>query len=544
MEKKENRIRAIDDADLNDFLLYVEKGLNDSPKTALSYGEDIAEFLLFLKKEGIRKNNVDHSVITTYLLECKIQGKDSASISRAISALRHFYFYLCHERGYAVNPFETLSLPKRKKKLPRFLSFDEVSDFLNANAARTDSLQARDQAVLELSFASGLRASEIIALKISDMDFSQHLLKVLGKGDKERIVPFSETAATAIQNYLFKTRIVLLGVKKDTGVLFLNAQGSPLTERGLEYLVGEAALKAGFTLKVHPHMLRHSFATELLNNGTDLRVIQELLGHASVRTTSIYTHVTYEDLKKTYDRCFPRALSEAPQPASKKRFVIFDFNGTMFFDEDKHVESWKKFALDQFGIALKDADFPAHIHGYSNNAILAWLGGKTLSSEEVLRLATIKETAYQELAEADTAHLHLVDGLPVFLDQLVKEDIPHAIATASMKPNVDWYLKTFALTKWFTLPHLVYDDGTLTRGKPDPMIYLRALKVLGADPSETIVFEDSLSGIQSAWNAGIHHIVAVEPSDRVERFKAMPMVFAVISDFMVLPKAITEFLFA
>ena len=305
METNGNRISKVKDEEFSGFLSYLTGLKGYSGKTALSYGEDVASFLLFLSDEGKKKEEVNRELIQTYLLSLRRKNRDSSSIKRKLSALRHFYLYLHVYHGRKDNPFETISSPKKAKKLPEFLSEKEINDFLDSNRKRTDRRKLRDQAVLELLFASGLRASELISRRRSDRDKQRRLIHVKGKGKKDRRVPFSSICLTAIEKYEKELRSQLLGKKEDSGILFLNQRGEPLTERGLEYLVSKAAEKSGFTLKVHPHRLRHSFATELLNNGADLRVIQEFLGHESVRTTSIYTHVTYQDLKNTYDKCFP-----------------------------------------------------------------------------------------------------------------------------------------------------------------------------------------------------------------------------------------------
>jgi integrase/recombinase XerC len=538
-----NRIVRLNDSELNDFFLYLKGVLGYSEKTQVSYGEDIADFLLFLKANHLAKNAVTTSVIRDYLLDKHVAGLNPSSIQRSVSALRHFYRYLYRYKGYSTNPFDVITSPKKSKSLPAFLSEEEVNDLLDNNRTRTDKLALRDQAILELLYASGLRCSETISLKISDIDFQQQTLTIIGKGDKERIVPFSDVAAEALKTYLEKSRKILIkDPLADTGVCFVNSHGGPLSERGLETVVSNSAKKAGFELALHPHMLRHTFATELLNNGADLRTIQELLGHASIQTTAIYTHVTYADLKKTYDSCFPKATSDYIDPASNQPVVIFDFNGTMFFDEEKHVVSWKAFSKEEFNYDLKDEEFPAHIHGHNNKEILEYLAHRSFSSEEVSAYATKKEKAYQSLCEADQANLHLVKGLPEFLDGLKAHGIPFAIATASMAPNVAWYVKTFSLSRWFNHANIIYDDGTLTRGKPDPMIYQRAMNQLKAKPEKTLVFEDAPSGIESAYRAHAGMVVAVEKPERVDVFRKKKEVSEVIEDFSCLPKAVYDFL--
>ena len=310
MKTKNNRISKITDSDFSAFLLYLKEERNYSDKTVLSYGEDVASFLLHLEQEKLSKETIDKSDIRNYLFLLRKEKLENTSIRRKIAALRHFYTYLQKKDIVTKNPFLTLSLPKKSKKLPEFFSHDEINSFLNENAKRTDFLSKRDQAILELLFASGLRASELINLKYSQVDMKAMTLRIQGKGKKERITHFNEVAKDALLLYTSSLRIILLGNKKDEGYIFLNKNGEKLTERGLEYIVADCARKCSFSLHVHPHMFRHSFATELVNNGADLRVVQELLGHESVSTTSIYTDVSLEDLKKTYQDCFPKLNTE------------------------------------------------------------------------------------------------------------------------------------------------------------------------------------------------------------------------------------------
>lgn len=543
-EQSKDIIHLINDNDLFDFQQYLLAAKGYSEKTALNYGRDAASFLLFLKKHNLNRAMVERDTLNLFLVEMRREGIQASSIKRRLSGCRAFYRYLVAAKGYVTNPFEMLRSPKQTKKLPRFLSYQEVCQFLDGNKERKDSLRDRDQAVLELLFASGLRASELIHLKLQDVDRKMRLMRVLGKGKKERIVPFSKTADAALGVYLSEIRPLLLpNPENDEGYVFLNSRGGKLTERGLEYLVTEAAQKSGFTLKVHPHMLRHSFATELLNNGMDLREIQELLGHASIKTTSVYTHVSFEDLKETYQKCFPKAYNtRSDLQMNGQRAVIFDFNGTMFFDEEKHVISWRRFAKEKFGVEIADEDFPKHIHGHNNDDILTFLAGHEFTKAEVAKLAEEKELCYQRICEEDEEHLHLVDGLPEFLDRLCAHGIKIGIATASMKPNVDWYLRTFHLEKWFPLNQIVYDDGTLTKGKPHPMIYERALRALGVSGNETIVFEDSVSGIKSAYGAKVRMLIAVEEEERRKRVEQMKEVHEIIPDFRTIPDDVTSFL--
>lgn len=533
-----NRISKITDPDFQDFLDYLVSVRGYSDKTMLSYGEDVADFLLFLASQDKRKENPDRDTIRAYLLQLNLDEKEKSSIQRRMSALRHFYRYLYTFKNGKDNPFEIINLPKKGKKLPDFLTYEEVCQFLDANKDRTDSLKDRDQAILELLFSSGLRCSEIISLRKEDIDYGSLRVKVTGKGDRQRIIPFTPVCKTAMETYEKGLRVRLLSTKKDDGTFFLSGHGTKLTARGLEYIVEEAALKSGFTLRVHPHMLRHSFATELVTNGADLRTVQELLGHKNIRTTSIYTHVSYTQLKKTYQECFEMNMNIS----SEHKAVIFDFNGTMFFDEDKHVRSWREFALEKYNREIRDEEFSSHIHGFNNKAILEYFTGRKLSEEEVEQLSTEKELIYQRMCEEDEEHLHLVDGLVDFLSELKKNGVLLAIATASRKPNVDWYIRTFHLLDYFKKEDIIYDDGTLTRGKPDPMIYERALKQLNVRREDTIIFEDSVSGIKSAFASKVRYVVGIRPEGDESRIERMKELSYVIHDFKNIPAEILKFL--
>lgn len=221
--------------------------------------------------------------------------------------------------------------------------------------------------------------------------------------------------------------------------------------------------------------------------------------------------------------------------------VIFDFNGTMFFDADKHVVSWKEFALAKFGVHISDDDFDKHIHGHNNKEILTYLTKKDFTKEEVFKLAEEKEKFYQRLCEKDEANLHLVNGLVPLLKELKDRGIKMAIATASMKPNVDWYIKTFHLLNYFDVSHIIYDDGNLERGKPDPLIYEKAFLALDIKPEDALIFEDSLSGLKSALASKARYVVEISDARFPKSFK-LPEIKYELSDFTSLPAEIKDFL--
>lgn len=296
-----------------ELLIFVDYLLNErkySQLTASSYKEDISKFLGFLYSNTIDFKKVQVQDIRNYLLDMTSRGNSKETMKRALASLKHFYSFLFLKDYISYDPFELVSSPKSDKKLPDFMTVEEVKMLFNANAKRTDELKDRDQAILELMFSSGLRASEVISLTLQSINMRERLIRVFGKGKKERIVPFTRTARDALNEYILNSRPNLLAKRKqasDTNILFLNNYGNKLTDRGLEYIMNEIEKKTGVFIKLHPHKLRHSFATHLLSQGADLRTIQELLGHESIGTTSIYTHVSYTEMKSVYDKAFPRA---------------------------------------------------------------------------------------------------------------------------------------------------------------------------------------------------------------------------------------------
>ncbi len=297
--------------------LLVQKGY--SPHTITSYQKDIDLWHAFLLEEGMPFDDVSPALIRNFmtheLMRLPRNGNPKRSLARRMSALRGYYDFLYRQGYVATNMFRAMQSPKQEKRLPKVLYVEEVLNLLEANAKREDELAKRDQAILELLYASGLRASELVSLKTNEMDFRTMTIRVLGKGRKERLVPFSEIAAEAIRDYQKNLRPILVernpSQRKDPE-LFLSARGKKLTVRGLEYILKTVESKTGMYLGLHPHELRHSFATHLLENGADLRMIQEMLGHETIDTTQIYTHVTTAQLSEQYLRHFPARTSALP----------------------------------------------------------------------------------------------------------------------------------------------------------------------------------------------------------------------------------------
>ena len=288
-----------------DHLLMVR---NYSPKTVASYQEDIDLFCEYIFKEGTLMEDVDIISIRNFLTEELARGVSKRSCKRRLSSLRHFYKYMVNVGYINNNPFIFVDAPKTETKYPHALYKEQIQEMFKRNLERTDSLKNRDQAILYLLYYSGMRAAELVSLDVQSVSLKERVVRVLGKGNKERIIPFTSDCQKVVKAYIDNERKELLRKSKElTPALFLNAKGERLTTRGLEYILDSIEEKTGLFVGLHPHILRHSFATHLLENGADLRVIQELLGHESINATQVYTHVTEEAMKETYENAFPRA---------------------------------------------------------------------------------------------------------------------------------------------------------------------------------------------------------------------------------------------
>lgn len=272
---------------------------NYSPHTISNYQRDLVFLTGFFKDR-----KVNRLTAREYLVQLEKNGFSKRSIARKLSAARSFFRFLMREKMAMVNPFDNLLTPKIPKKLPNFLYPEEMARLLKA--PKSDPLGQRDLAILEILYSSGIRVTELASLSLSELDLAEGEIRVFGKGSKERIVLFGSHAITAVKNYLNSARPELLAGKKSAAV-FIGRRGTRLTSRQIERLIKYYAKKAGIVKKVTPHTLRHSFATHLLDGGADLRMVQELLGHVSLSTTQVYTHVTKERLKKVYESSHPRA---------------------------------------------------------------------------------------------------------------------------------------------------------------------------------------------------------------------------------------------
>ena len=291
-----------------DYLRYLKDERNYSPKTIDSYKRDVEKFFDFLLEEDINMDDVDRQIVRNFLTKELNNGVSKRSCKRRLSALNRFYQF-CVKKGYvSINPLEFVDSPKTDKRYPKVLYKEQVKEILDANRKRTDFLKDRDQAILSILYYSGIRASELCGLKMQSVSLNQRIVRVIGKGNKERLVPITEICKKDIETYLKTTRPILSSRTKEApSALFLSKSGQPITVRSLEFILDQVELKTGTFVDLHPHLLRHSFATHLLENGADLRVIQELLGHSSINATQVYTHVTDEAMKETYLNSFPRA---------------------------------------------------------------------------------------------------------------------------------------------------------------------------------------------------------------------------------------------
>jgi len=299
------------------YINYLEAERNASAYTVRNYRNDLSDFFRFLKQKEIGfLEEVDRQVLRDYLSHLVGRRVVKASIARKLSAIRSFYRYLVREKIVSTNPVEKISSPKLDRRLPSFLTLEEVERLLNAPDLSTPQGQ-RDRALLELLYASGLRVSELVNLELGQINLDTNEIRVWGKGSKERVVLMGEPAAEALRNYLSQGRPKLLAEKKSK-TLFLNRYGQRLPERSVQRILQQYAKKSGIGKRVHPHMLRHTFATHLLDGGADLRVVQELLGHARLSSTQIYTHVTKSQARKVYLAAHPLAKEKDDEPEDRR----------------------------------------------------------------------------------------------------------------------------------------------------------------------------------------------------------------------------------
>ncbi len=303
------------DEHLNKFITYLIAEKNASPYTIKNYRHEIGQFLDFLKEQGIDSwDEVDRYVLRRYLARLQAEGYVKASVTRRISELRSFCRYLVREGILDTNPIRTISSPKVPKRLPDYLDPYQVEMLLAAPDATVPQGQ-RDRAILEVLYASGVRVSELVSLNLSNVDLRYGQIRVWGKGGKERLALLGGPACRALESYIQEGRPRLIKETRPTNALFLNRLGSRLSTRSVSNILDKYAKLAGLGRHVTPHVMRHTFATHLLDGGADLRTVQELLGHANLATTQIYTHVSQARVREVYRKAHPRAREQGNRPA-------------------------------------------------------------------------------------------------------------------------------------------------------------------------------------------------------------------------------------
>lgn len=295
---------------LNDFLYHLKNERGLSKNTISAYETDLSHYIEFLEKyHHIKKpDQINERMLEGYLKSIRNKGLSAKTQARRLTSIKAFHAFLLLEREVDENISLNVKSPKIERNLPSVLSIDEVIKLLEA-IDTTKPLGLRNMALLELIYGSGLRVSELLSLKVSDLHINQKYLTVIGKGNKERIVPISDMAVIALRNYLVKAREEL--VKEKTPYLFLNLNGDVLSRVGFFKVLKKLAQDAGLNPDlISPHTLRHSFATHLLENGMDLRTLQSLLGHEDISTTQIYTHISQKRIKEVYNKTHPRAMED------------------------------------------------------------------------------------------------------------------------------------------------------------------------------------------------------------------------------------------
>ncbi|MBI0032356.1 site-specific tyrosine recombinase XerD [Lactobacillus sp. M0396] len=291
---------------VEDYLRYsqVERGLSNNTITA--YRQDLTSFISFLQKENLTSWPTQAVDIDAFLAEQRDQKKATSSISRLITSLRKFYQWLVRQNIQKLNPMLEIDSPKKRRTLPVALTVNEVNNLLEQPDTKK-KLGLRDRALLETLYATGIRVSELINLKFTDLHEELKLVKVFGKGSKERLIPISEVALSWIDSYKEKVRDpLILKIGKNTDFVFLNSRGSSLTRQAVWQIIKHYCKMAGIQKNVTPHTLRHTFATHLLENGADLRVVQEILGHSDISTTQIYTNLSQKHILQVYEKTHPR----------------------------------------------------------------------------------------------------------------------------------------------------------------------------------------------------------------------------------------------
>ena len=290
--------------ELTDYQKYLSLEKRYPETTVTSYLNALKKYEEFIEEKNINYKTINKDEIRSYLKYLDEEEYSKSSVSQTLSALRNFYSFLVNNNIISSNQFKLIRNPKKEKHLPNFLQPNELQEIFDSIELDTP-LGIRNRLIIELLYATGLRVSELVNLKVNDIDKSNHEIRVVGKGDKERIVFFGEYALKYLNLYLETARNELLNGKREDN-LILNNNGKPITSRGIELVIDKIVEEAAIKHNISPHVIRHTFATDMLNNGADLKSVQELLGHSSLSTTQIYTHITNERLRSVYLKTFPR----------------------------------------------------------------------------------------------------------------------------------------------------------------------------------------------------------------------------------------------
>lgn len=292
---------------VEDFFHYIqiERGLSEN--TIISYRRDLSQYAHYLKEKRQKRDwkTINRNDISSFLFSLREEGKSSATIARTVSSIRALHQFLIREQLVDQDASLHIETPKLARLLPHVLNMEEVEKLLEYDGS--EPLDLRNKAMLELIYATGLRVTEMISLKVTDVQLMMGFVRCLGKGNKERIIPLGDLAKDALAIYIEQARPILIKKNQDESILFVNRLGKPLSRQGFWKILKTIAREVGLSKEITPHTLRHSFATHLLENGADLRAVQEMLGHADISTTQIYTHVTKTRLKDMYTQFHPRA---------------------------------------------------------------------------------------------------------------------------------------------------------------------------------------------------------------------------------------------
>lgn len=292
--------------EINKFIEYLKYQRNYSDFTCNNYKKDLFEYQIFIENNNLNYKKLDYNDSKKYLIYLNDKNNSKSTISRKLSSLRTFYKYLVLSNISQSNPFLLVSSPKKEKKIPKFINYNNIEEILNVPNVKTKEGQ-RERVIIEVLYASGVRVSELVNIKLNDIDFENRNILIFGKGSKERIVSFGDYALEYINLYLKEGRQLFLdGLNSE--YLIVGKKCEKLTTRRIEQIIDDIIKRTSIKLNITPHMFRHTFATHLLDNGCDLLVVQELLGHESLSSTEIYTHVSNEHLREVYLKCHPRNL--------------------------------------------------------------------------------------------------------------------------------------------------------------------------------------------------------------------------------------------